>query len=104
MFKIPFTKPAVLIFLAVSLLMSLSTFIIYGIDKSKARKNGEGSRKWRIPEKSLIALAFIFGAPGAAIGMLFFHHKTRKTKFIVLVPAAVVLWIGELVAIIMITK
>ena len=40
------------------------TFIIYGIDKWKARKN-----KWRIPESTLLLLAVFGGSIGAFLGM-----------------------------------
>ena len=52
---------------------------IFGIDKLKSKRSG-----WRIPESSLLLIAF-FGPFGAYAGMLLFRHKTRKIKF-VLVP------------------
>ncbi|NLA73137.1 MAG: DUF1294 domain-containing protein [Clostridiales bacterium] len=58
-------------------------FIIYGIDKRKAINN-----KYRIKEFTLILLAFLMGAAGAITGMEVFHHKTKKTKFKILVPLA----------------
>ena len=57
------------------------TFLMYGIDKRKARKN-----QWRIPEKTLIFLAVLGGSPGALIGMYTFHHKTKKLKFQIGIP------------------
>lgn len=56
------------------------TFFIYGIDKLKAE-----AKAYRIPEKVLILLAF-FGPIGGILGMQLFRHKTRKTKFRILVP------------------
>lgn len=52
------------------------TFIVYGIDKLKA-KNG----KWRIPEATLLLLAIIGGSIGAWFGMTVCHHKTQHKKF-----------------------
>ena len=52
------------------------TFIVYGIDKLKA-KNG----KWRIPEATLLLLAIIGGSIGAWCGMTVCHHKTQHKKF-----------------------
>lgn len=46
------------------------------IDKYKARKN-----LWRIPEKTLLAVAFIGGSLGCILGMRFAHHKTKHPKF-----------------------
>ena len=60
-------------------------FIMYGIDKYKARH-----RKWRISEFMLIAPAFIFASFGAMLGMIVFNHKTSKTKFRILVPLSFV--------------
>lgn len=75
-----------LIFLASVFIINLITFSLYGIDKSKARKN-----KWRISEKTLILWAFCFGGIGAAAGMNIFRHKTKHTKFLICIPLAVIL-------------
>jgi len=56
-------------------------FLLYGIDKIKAKTNA-----WRIPEKTLIMCAVLFGAVGAFAGMKAFRHKTRHTKFRILIP------------------
>ena len=58
------------------LVMSLITFIAYGLDKLKA-KNGW----WRIPEVTLHVLEFAFGWPGAWLGQIVFRHKTQKRSF-----------------------
>lgn len=58
------------------LIWNLLTFIIYGIDKSKARR-----RVWRIPEKILLILAFTCGGFGAWLAGITFHHKIRKWYF-----------------------
>ena len=70
------------------LIMNLIAFIAYGIDKSRAQ-----NARRRTPEKTLIGLAFAGGAIGALSGMLIFHHKTRKIKFCVLIPVALILQI-----------
>jgi len=61
--------------------LNIVTFIVYGIDKHKAKNN-----KWRISESFLIFLAVLGGSLGAFIGMLFWHHKTKKKKFYITVP------------------
>ena len=60
----------------VFLIWNVMVFLIYGIDKYKARR-----RVWRIPEKTLLILAFIFGGFGARPAGITFHHKTRKWYF-----------------------
>lgn len=74
-------------FLAVSVI----TFIVYGIDKLKAK------RAWRrIPESTLLLLAFIGGSAGAWVGMNVWRHKTRHKKFRYCVPIFLLLHIGLL--------
>ena len=52
------------------------TFILYGMDKYKAKK-----AKWRISETTLLTLAAIGGSIGAWAGMRIWHHKTLHKKF-----------------------
>lgn len=56
--------------------VNLLTFIVYGVDKSKARKS-----RWRIPETALLMLAVVGGSVGAWMGMRVWHHKTLHLKF-----------------------
>ena len=65
------------------IIWNVITFLMMGIDKWKAKHN-----KRRISEKTLLISAFLMGAVGSGAGMLVFHHKTRKLKFKILVPAA----------------
>lgn len=68
------------------ILVNLAAFILYGMDKSYAKK---GAR--RIPEKTLLLWAFLGGSIGAFLGMKVFHHKTLKPKFAITVPLLMVL-------------
>ncbi len=61
-------------------------FIMYGIDKAKAKR---GSR--RVSEKTLLWSAAAMGAVGALAGMYAFRHKTKHAKFTVGVPALLIL-------------
>ena len=71
------------IFYWILILWNFTVFILYGIDKRKAR-----ARRWRISEFTLIVPAFIFASLGAMLGMIVFNHKTSKTKFRILIPLA----------------
>ncbi len=68
------------------------TFFLMGLDKKKAR-----NYQWRIPESTLIITALIGGSLGALVGMFFFHHKTKKTKFIVGLPLIFLLHVGLII-------
>ena len=67
------TKQIVIISYACYLvLLSLITFIAYGVDKKKAEQ-----KKWRTKEKTLLLLSFFGGAFGGYPAMLIFRHKTK---------------------------
>ena len=57
-------------------ILNMMMFIFYGVDKQKARKH-----QWRIPERTLILGSLFGGALGSFLGMMIFHHKTRKPVF-----------------------
>jgi uncharacterized membrane protein YsdA (DUF1294 family) len=61
--------------------LNLLTFIIYGIDKLKAKK-----AKWRISEATLLLLAVIGGSIGAWLGLQVWRHKTQHKKFYIGIP------------------
>ena len=56
--------------------VNILTFLVYGIDKSKAKR-----KAWRISECTLLMLAVIGGSVGALFSMRLFHHKTLHKKF-----------------------
>ena len=68
--------------------LSIVTLILYGIDKHKAIRH-----EWRLSESTLLLPAALGGAYGALIGMLLFHHKTRKTIFWVVNIILLIIWI-----------
>lgn len=65
------------------------TFIVYGIDKYKAKK-----AKWRIPEATLLLLAVLGGSVGAWVGMKAWHHKTMHKKFKYGIPVILLIQIA----------
>ena len=58
------------------LLLNLITFVVYGVDKHRARCG-----EWRVPEKTLLALSLFGGALGGIAAMRCFRHKTRHWYF-----------------------
>jgi uncharacterized membrane protein YsdA (DUF1294 family) len=58
------------------LVVSLITFVFYGVDKRRARRG-----ELRVPEKTLHTLELLGGWPGAWIGQRVFRHKTQKLSF-----------------------
>ncbi len=64
------------------LAVNVVTFLVYGVDKLKAKKG-----KWRIPESTLLLMAAVGGSVGAWLGMSLWRHKTQHKKFKFGVPA-----------------
>ena len=56
--------------------MSLVTFVAYGLDKLAARRGA-----WRTPESTLHLLEFLCGWPGAWLAQRILRHKSIKTSF-----------------------
>jgi len=81
------------IFLAVVSVCNIFTFVLYAMDKSRAKKG-----EWRISEVTLITAGFFMGGIGAVLGMHLLRHKTQHIKFRILVPLALGINIGITVA------
>jgi len=62
--------------LAIYIIASLLTFIMYAVDKSAAKKGA-----WRIPEKTLHVLSLAGGWPGALVAQQWLRHKSKKQPF-----------------------
>ena len=71
------------------LVINAVTFIVYGIDKYKAKK-----AKWRISEATLLLLAVLGGSIGARMGMKVWRHKTMHKKFKYGIPAILIIQIA----------
>ena len=88
-------------------------FLLYGMDKYKAKKNNrrqaesnikltlniaEAQRrktivKWRISEATLLMIAVIGGSIGAWGGMRLWHHKTMHREFQHDIPVIIIMQI-----------
>ncbi|QOX63488.1 DUF1294 domain-containing protein [Anoxybacterium hadale] len=62
---------------------NFGTFLLMGADKFLAVKNMR-----RISEQTLLTVAFVMGGFGSLLGSILFRHKTRKWKFRLLLPVA----------------
>ncbi len=75
-------------------ILSLIAFALYGADKVRAKRGA-----WRVPEKMLLGIGFLGGAPGALLAMKTFRHKTQHTYFYIvnvlgiLWQAALLVWL-----------
>lgn len=80
------------VFLAYVLLMTIIGFLSMYIDKRKAIKH-----QWRIPEKTLFAIAVLGGSIGSNLGMFLCRHKTKHWYFVIGMPAILIVQIGIVV-------
>ncbi len=81
-----------LMVLAIYLLASLLTFIMYFFDKSAARKGA-----WRTKESTLHLLSLAGGWPGALVAQQKLRHKTQKLSFRYVFWATVLLNCGAFI-------
>ena len=74
------------IILGYLLAVNITSILLYGIDKYKAKKG-----RWRISEATLLLIAVIGGSIGAWAGMRLWHHKTKHKKFKYGIPIIIIL-------------
>ena len=74
------------IILGYLLVVNITSFLLYGIDKYKAKKG-----QWRISETTLLTMAAIGGSVGAWAGIRLWHHKTMHKKFKYGIPIIIIL-------------
>lgn len=69
--------------------INIITFIVYGIDKWKAR-----NEQWRTPESTLFLLAIFGGSVGALLGMQVWRHKTQHWSFRLGIPLILIMQVA----------
>ncbi|MCA9760635.1 MAG: DUF1294 domain-containing protein [Streptococcus sp.] len=78
------------------MIWNLIVFLVYGLDKGKARKGS-----YRISEKTLLLMTYVGGGLGAWAGGTHFRHKTQKKYFQlawavgVLIDALLIYWMWK---------
>lgn len=82
-------------FLLISLIAVTATLL----DKYRAKHH-----KWRIPEATLLLLSALGGSAAMLITMRLIHHKTRKKKFMIGIPAILILQLAAAAAIFWLTR
>ena len=80
------------IFLPYLAIINVIAIVVYGCDKLCAIQH-----RWRVPEKTLLAIAVVGGSLGALFAMSLFHHKTLHLKFKYGVPVILILQLAGLV-------
>ena len=68
-------------------IINVVTFLVFGLDKWKAKRKVRSEQVRRVPEKTLFLLAALGGGLGALIGMRVWHHKTLHRSFRYGIPA-----------------
>ena len=84
-----------IIIISYLLVINLIAFVLYGIDKKRAIRN-----EYRIRESALLWIARLGGGIGSWLGIKLFRHKTRHTKFRIVVPLWMIIWIVVIVLVI----
>ena len=77
------------IILGYLLAVNITSILLYGIDKYKAKKG-----RWRISEATLLLIAVIGGSIGAWAGMRLWHHKTKHKKFKYGIPLIIIMQVA----------
>ena len=84
---------------AVLAVINLAAFVMWGVDKARAKKGA-----WRISESALLLIALLGGGLGALLGMLVFRHKTQKWQFKIGVPICLMYQVGLILMVWFLTK
>jgi uncharacterized membrane protein YsdA (DUF1294 family)/cold shock CspA family protein len=66
--------------------INAASFLLCGLDKGAA-----GTTSTRVPERVLLGIAAVGGAAGLVTGIKFFRHKRRKSAFVAIAGALLVL-------------
>ena len=82
----------ILYFIIYLIVINIVTFLVMGLDKWKAKRGS-----WRVQESALFTLVLFGGGVGGILGMIYFHHKTKKLKFQIGFPLILILEVAFLI-------
>ena len=82
----------ILYFIIYLVVINVVTFFVMGLDKWKAKRGS-----WRVQESALFTLVLFGGGVGGILGMMHFHHKTKKLKFQIGFPLILILEIAFMI-------
>lgn len=85
-------KDWILYFIIYLVVINIITFLVMGLDKWKAKRGS-----WRIQESALFTFVLFGGGIGGILGMIYFHHKTKKLKFQIGFPLITIIEIAFLI-------
>ena len=80
------------IILSYLIVINLIAFILYGIDKKRSIR-----KEYRISERVLLWMARLGGGIGCWLGIKIFRHITKHTKFRIVVPLWMLIWMAAVV-------
>lgn len=81
--------------------VAVSTLSVFMTVKDKiAAKN----HSWRVPEATLMLLGIFGGAEAMYLTMKIIRHKTKHPKFMIGLPAEIILHIAAIIAYFVLTK
>ena len=87
----------------ISIIVTLYDKAVAGLSyKISPKENGKSNKngpKIRVPEAALLILSALGGSVGMLLTMLLIRHKTKKAKFMVGIPAIIVLQVAAVAAV-----
>lgn len=93
-----YNKIILIAYICWMVLASIFAFLLYNIDKKKAKKGDQ-----RIKEKTLLSIACMGGAVGSLFGRIVAHHKTDKLYFSFIINISLVLQAAGFIIVLLMT-
>jgi uncharacterized membrane protein YsdA (DUF1294 family) len=72
--------------------INVLAFVLYVVDKRRAVRN-----EYRIREGVLLWMARLGGGIGSWLGIKAFRHKTKHTRFKIVVPLWIMIWVAGII-------